>query len=94
MQATWNGHVVAESDQTEVVEGNHYFPATSLKQEFFSQTATTTVCPWKGGSTYYSLTADGTTATDAAWAYLDPKSAAENIRGHVAFGRDVTVSPA
>ncbi len=96
MRAIWNGVVVAESDDTVVVEGNHYFPQESLRREFFAESDTRTVCPWKGTASYYSLHVDGSTNPDAAWTYPDPKSAAAEIRGHVAFWRGVTVeaSPA
>ena len=85
MKAVYNGTVIAESDDTVVVEGNHYFPPDSLKSEHFTPTELTTVCPWKGTASYYSLTADGETAADAAWYYPEPKDAAAEIRDHVAF---------
>ncbi len=90
-KAVWNGVVVAESATTEVVEGNHYFPASSIKREFFQDSATTTVCGWKGLANYYSLQVDGKTNTDAAWYYADPKSQAANIRGFVAFWKGVEI---
>ena len=92
MQATWNGTVLAESDDTVVVENNHYFPRTSLAEEHFTESSTTTVCPWKGTASYLSVTVDGETNADAAWYYPTPKDAAASIQGRVAFWRGVTVS--
>ncbi len=91
MRAVWNGAVLAESDETVVVEGNHYFPPASLKREYFSDSDTHTVCPWKGTASYYSITVDGQTNADAAWVYPQPKEAASQIADHVAFWRGVTV---
>lgn len=93
MKAVWNGHVVAESTDTVVVDGNHYFPPASLKSEFFSESSRTSICGWKGTANYYSLAVDGQTNGDAAWYYAEPKDAAKEIRGHVAFWKGVTVSP-
>lgn len=90
-RATWNGQVIAESDHTEVVEGNHYFPPSSIKQEFFQPSSTTTTCGWKGTANYYSLQVDGQTNADAAWYYADPKEQATNIKGFVAFWKGVEV---
>jgi len=90
-KAIWNGKVVAESDKFEVVEGNVYFPRESLQKEFFKQSDTTTVCPWKGRAHYFSLTVDGKENPDAAWYYPDPKPAAANIKDHVAFWHGVQV---
>lgn len=92
MKATWNGEVIAESDNTIVVEGNHYFPADSVKREFLSDSATTSVCPWKGKASYYTLTVDGQTNPDAAWYYPQPKEAAGQIANYLAFWRGVEVS--
>jgi uncharacterized protein (DUF427 family) len=92
MKATWNGATLAESDQTVVVEGNHYFPAESISREYFTASTTHTTCPWKGEASYYSVVVDGKENKDAAWYYPAPKPAAENITGHVAFWRGVTVS--
>ncbi|MEL6214979.1 MAG: DUF427 domain-containing protein [Pseudomonadota bacterium] len=92
MKAEWQGTVIAESDDTVVVEGNHYFPADSLKREFFEDSATTSHCPWKGEASYYSVVVGEAKNADAAWYYPEPKSAAENIRGRVAFWKGVTVS--
>ena len=90
VKATCKGQVVAESDDTVVVEGNHYFPPDSLNRDYFADSATQTVCPWKGTAAYYSVTVDGQTNTDAAWFYPEPKEAASQIAGHVAFWRGVT----
>lgn len=91
MRALWNGVVVAESDATVVVEGNHYFPPASLNREYFVDSDTHTVCPWKGTASYYSITVDGQTNVDAAWVYPTPKEAASEIADHVAFWRGVKV---
>ena len=92
MKATWNGQVLAESDRTVVVEGNHYFPSDSLKREFFKDSSQQTVCPWKGTASYYDLEVDGQTNPGAAWYYPEPKEAAAEIKGHIAFWRGVEVS--
>jgi len=92
MQALWQGQVVANSDDTVVVEGNHYFPRDSLQQAFIQDSSTTTKCPWKGTAHYYSLVVDGNTNTDALWYYPEPKPEAEAIRDRVAFGRGVEVT--
>jgi len=91
MKAVWNGQVIAESDATVVVEGNHYFPASALRREFFRDSATHTTCGWKGVASYYSLLVDGSSNPDAAWYYPEPKSAAAEIKDHVAFWRGVKV---
>ena len=93
MQAKWNGEVLAESDQTVVVEGNHYFPAESVTATLLPS-ETTSVCPWKGTSSYYSIEAGGETNRDAAWFYPDPKPEAEQIRDRIAFWKGVEVAPA
>ena len=90
-KATWNGTVIAESNETVVVEGNHYFPASSLKMEHFQPSPTTTVCGWKGTANYYTVSVNGETNPDAAWYYADPLPAAKNIAGHVAFWKGVKV---
>lgn len=90
-RARWNGRIVAESDHTEIMDGDHYFPAESLKREFFTPSQTTSVCPWKGIATYYHLEVDDDVITDAAWCYADPKDAALNIKGFVAFWKGVEV---
>jgi uncharacterized protein (DUF427 family) len=92
MKATWNHQVIAESDDTVVVEGNHYFPPDSVKREFLQDSATTTVCPWKGTANYYTLVVDGHSNPDAAWYYADTKPAADQVRGRIAFWRGVQVS--
>ncbi|REJ84337.1 MAG: DUF427 domain-containing protein [Planctomycetota bacterium] len=90
-KAIWNGAVLAESDDTEVVEGNHYFPPDSLRREYFRKSDATTFCGWKGTASYYDLEVDGQTNQQAAWSYEDPKPEAENIKGHVAFWKGVQV---
>ena len=92
MKATWNGKVLADSNDTIVVEGNHYFPAASIVCELFVPTETHTTCSWKGVASYYDLVVDGKTNKDAAWYYPEPKDAAKNIRGYIAFWRGVQVS--
>lgn len=89
--AEWNGKVIAESDRFEIVEGNVYFPREALKAEHFEESQTHTTCPWKGVASYLHVVVDGQRNEDAAWYYPDPKSAAENIRGSVAFWRGVEV---
>lgn len=91
MQAVFNGVVVADSDDTVVIEGNHYFPAESLRSEHFTGSATHTVCPWKGVASYYTVTVDGVSDPDAAWFYPDPSSAASAIKDRVAFWQGVRV---
>jgi uncharacterized protein (DUF427 family) len=91
MRAVWNGQVLAESDDTVVVEGNHYFPAGSLNSEYFSASDTHTVCPWKGLASYYTVTVAGEDNADAAWYYPEPKAEAEQVRDRVAFWRGVKV---
>lgn len=92
MRAIWNDTVIAESDETVVVEGNHYFPAGALKRDLFSETPTTSVCPWKGTASYYTVTVDGKENGDAAWYYPAPKDAAKEIKDHVAFWKGITIS--
>jgi uncharacterized protein (DUF427 family) len=92
MKAIWNNTVIAESADTVVVEGNHYFPPDSIHAEFFKPSATTSVCPWKGTASYYSLDIDGQQNADAAWYYPETKEAANNIRGRIAFWKGVEVS--
>ncbi len=93
MKAVWHGTVIAESDKTEVVEGNQYFPPSSMKTEYFKPSATTSVCPWKGTAAYYTLEVDGQKNPDAAWYYPQPKEKAKNIEGYVAFWKGVEVKP-
>ena len=90
-KAIWNGAVLAESDRTEIVEGNHYFPPQAVRREYFRDSATHTVCSWKGTASYYDLVVDGQTNKDAAWYYPTPKDAAKEIANHVAFWHGVTV---
>jgi uncharacterized protein (DUF427 family) len=92
MKAIWNGVVLAESDRTVVVEGNHYFPLDSIRIEHFLPSAKHTVCPWKGTASYYTLAVDGKQNPDAAWFYPEPKDAARQIAGHVAFWKGVAVT--
>jgi uncharacterized protein (DUF427 family) len=91
MKATWHGEVLAESDETVVVEGNHYFPADSIKREHFRESATHTVCPWKGTASYYNVVVGPDVNEDAAWFYPAPKDAAKEIKDRVAFWRGVKV---
>lgn len=91
VKAIWNKQVVAESDDTVVVEGNHYFPAQSVRPEYLRQSSTTTVCGWKGTAHYYDLVVDGQTNPAAAWYYPTPKQAAEQIEGRIAFWKGVQV---
>jgi uncharacterized protein (DUF427 family) len=91
MKAIWNKTVIAESDDTAVVEGNHYFPADSIKREHFRESQTHTVCGWKGTASYYDVVVDGETNKDAAWYYAEPKEAAKEITGRVAFWKGVQV---
>jgi uncharacterized protein (DUF427 family) len=90
-RATWNGTVIAESDNTVVVEGNHYFPKDSVRADLLASSATHSVCPWKGTASYYSVVVDGETNPDAAWYYPAPKDAAVEITDHVAFWHGVKV---
>jgi uncharacterized protein (DUF427 family) len=92
MRASWNGTVIAESNDTVVVEGNHYFPIESVKPELLKSSATHTTCPWKGEASYYSVEVDGQLNNDAAWYYPQPKAAAREIAGRVAFWRGVEIT--
>lgn len=92
IRASWNGAVIAESDRTVVVEGNHYFPTEDVHQEFLEETSTHTTCSWKGEASYYTLVVDGQRNADAAWYYPDPLEAASEITGRVAFWRGVQVA--
>lgn len=89
MKAIWHNEVLAESDKTIVIEGNHYFPATSVRREFFRHSNTHTTCPWKGEASYYDIVVDEAVNHDAAWYYPEPKTAAEQIKDYVAFWRGV-----
>lgn len=94
MKAVWNNAVIAESDDTVVVEGNHYFPLSSvLNATFLKPSTTTTLCPWKGTANYYTLAVNGSSNTDAVWYYAEPKEAAKEIRGRIAFWKGVQVTP-
>ena len=92
MKAIWNGRVLAESGETRVVEGNHYFPPESVKQEFFENSDTHTHCPWKGDASYRTVVVDGKRNADAAWYYPTPKQAAAEITNYTAFWRGVDIS--
>ena len=92
MKAIWNGAVIAQSDDTVLVEGNHYFPMSSLHRDHVTFSNHKTTCPWKGTASYYSLLVNGELNTDAAWYYADPKPEAEEVRDRVAFWKDVKVS--
>jgi len=90
-RAVWNGTVVAESDRTRVVEGNHYFPPESVRREHLRESATHTTCPWKGVASYYDVVVGNEVNRDAAWYYPETKEAANDIRGYLAFWRGVSV---
>ena len=90
--ATWNGTVIAESDHTTVVEGNHYFPKDDVRADLLVDSDTTSHCPWKGDASYFSIVVDGESNTDAAWTYRSPKDAAKEITDHVAFWKGVDVT--
>lgn len=92
-RATWNGAVLAESDDTVVVEGNHYFPRASLSEEYFRESTHHTVCGWKGTASYFDVVVDGAVNANAAWYYPDPKAGAEQVADRVAFWRGVAVEP-
>jgi uncharacterized protein (DUF427 family) len=90
-KASWNGTVIAETDNGVIVEGNVYFPQESVNTAYLRESSTTTACPWKGTAHYYSVVVDGETNPDAAWYYPEPKDAASNIKGHIAFWRGIEV---
>jgi uncharacterized protein (DUF427 family) len=90
-KATWKGAVLAESDECVVVEGNQYFPSAAVRREHLRPSATHTTCPWKGVASYYDVVVDGEVNRDAAWYYEEPKAAAAEIRGRIAFWRGVRV---
>ena len=90
-KAVLNGIVIAESDTTEVVEGNHYFSLDSVNQEFLKSSDTQTFCPWKGTASYYHVEVNGTRVDDGAWYYPDPENAASQIKDMVAFWKDVEI---
>ena len=91
MKAVWKGRVLAESDETVVVEENHYFPPDSVQRELFRESSTHSICPWKGEASYYDVVVEGEVNRDAAWYYPETKSAADEIRGRVAFWHGVEV---
>jgi len=91
MKAIWNNEVIAESDKTEVVENNHYFPQSAVKKEYLQPSDTHTTCPWKGLASYYTLSVNGKENKDAAWYYPNPKEAAKEIKDHIAFWKGVEV---
>ena len=90
--ATWNDTIIAESDKTVVVEGNHYFPPDSVRMELLEDSGTQSTCPWKGVASYKTIVAGGARNADAVWYYPDPKSAAANIKGYFAFWKGVKVA--
>jgi len=90
-KAIWNNQVIAESDHTEVVEGNHYFPPGTVDKKFVKSSNTTTLCPWKGDASYYTVEVNGEKNEDAAWFYQTPLPAAQNIKDHVAFWKGVQI---
>jgi uncharacterized protein (DUF427 family) len=92
MKATWNGVTLAESNDTVVVDGNHYFPADALQRVHFRESSTHTTCGWKGEASYYDIEVGGQVNKDAAWFYPTPKAAAANITGRVAFWKGVSVA--
>jgi len=91
MKAIWNGAVLAESNDTAVVEGNHYFPPDAIHKQFFRPSETHTVCGWKGTASYYDIVVNGQVNKDAAWYYPQTKEAAKDIEGYVAFWKGVKV---
>lgn len=91
MKAIWNNQVIAESDNTIVIENNHYFPPQSVRMEFFKTSDTHTTCPWKGVASYYDVDVNGSVNADAAWYYPTPRDAAKEIAGYVAFWKGVKV---
>lgn len=92
MKAVWNNEILAESSETIVVEGNHYFPPSSINLEYFVESVTKTTCPWKGEASYYDIVVGENVNKDGAWYYPDPKSEALEIKDHVAFWRGVSVT--
>ena len=91
MKAIWNDQIIAESNETIVIENNHYFPPESIKEQFFNPSSTHTNCPWKGKASYYSLNVNGEENTDAAWYYPETSELAKQIKGYVAFWKGVTI---
>ena len=93
MKAVWNGAVIAESPDTVVVEGNHYFPRSSVNEALLESSTRTSMCPWKGRANYFTLNVNGERNVDAVWYYAEPKDAAAQIKGRVAFWKGVKVIP-
>ncbi len=91
MKAIWNNELIAESDETIIVENNHYFPGSAIKKEFLVPSKTHSTCPWKGVASYYTLRVNGKDNADSAWYYPDPKPAAENIKNYIAFWKGVEI---
>ncbi len=91
MKAIWNNTIIAESDETKIIEGNHYFPHESIKKEYFKSSETHTTCPWKGLASYYTVEVDGNQNVDAAWYYPHTKDLAKEIENHVAFWKGIRV---
>ncbi len=91
MKAIWNNTILAESETTVEVEGNHYFPKETVNRDFLVDSNTHTHCPWKGDASYYSIAVNGKTNTDAAWYYQEPKDAAKQIKNHIAFWKGVII---
>lgn len=92
MKAIYNGEIIAESNDTVVIEGNHYFPPSSLKKEFFKQSSKHSTCPWKGLASYYNIEVNGKINNDAAWFYPNPSERAKGIAGYIAFWKGVEIS--
>jgi uncharacterized protein (DUF427 family) len=93
VRAIWNGKMIAESDRTVVIEGNHYFPRDSVKREFLRESDTHTTCAWKGVASYYDVVVNGEVNKDAAWYYPEPRPLAEGIKDRIAFWKGVKVKP-
>jgi uncharacterized protein (DUF427 family) len=93
MKAIWNNQVIAESNDTVIVENNHYFPRQAVKQEFMIPSDTHTICPWKGEASYFTIQVNGQRNPDAAWYYPDPKPAANQIKDYIAFWKGVQINP-
>ncbi len=91
MKAIWHDEIIAESNETVVIEGNHYFPSSSVTEDFLKPSDTVDECPWKGTANYYNLSVAGAENPDAAWSYLNPKDAAKEIAEHIAFGNGVQI---
>ena len=91
MKAIWNNHILADSSETIIIDNNHYFPAASINPQYFNKSDTTTVCPWKGTASYYTILVNGKENIDAAWYYSSPKEAAKEITDYIAFWRGVDI---